>query len=162
MQFPYLNPATTQISTAPDGTLRVVVDGDCCADGVEVLRAFPLRHAAEYIVLRDSGGRQIGVLRRLDDFDAATRALLEERLRAHYFLPQISAIRGVHERFGSSVWDMETNRGPCSASMGPINEALTEVEPGRFLLTDVEGTRYEIRNLDALDATSRALFLGKR
>jgi hypothetical protein len=38
---------------------------------------------------------------------------------------------------------------------------MFEVEPNRFLLTDIEGNRYEIKNLEELDEASRARFLGK-
>ena len=161
MEFEYLEPAKTRFETAPDGTLRVTVEGDCCATRVEARRAFPLKYPDEQIVLRDGGGREVGIVHRLGDLPAAARALLEAQLRRHYFLPQITAIHTVTERFGSSVWDVETDRGSRQISMGQINEAIAEVEPGRYLLTDVEGNRYEIKNLGDLDPDSRARFLGK-
>lgn len=161
MDFEYLDPTRTHLETAPDGTLRVVVEDDCCAMRVEVFRAFPLSHPDEHIVLRDGSGREVGVLRHLNEVSADERQLLEEQLHRRYFLPQILAIRGVTERFGSSVWDVETDRGSRSVSMGQINEAISEITPGRYLLTDLEGNRYEVRDLSKLDSESRARFLGK-
>jgi hypothetical protein len=128
---------------------------------VEALRAFPLSHPLEHIVLRDGGGREFGVLRHVSDLPEEARALIEAQLHRRYFLPRITAIYGVTERFGSSVWDIETDRGRREVSMGQINEAIAEVEPGRYLLTDVEGNRYEVKELGELDPDSRARFLGK-
>jgi len=161
MEFEYLDPAKTRFETAPDGTLRVTVEGDCCAMRVEARRAFPLKYPGEQIVLRDGGGREFGIVHRLADLPGEARSLLEAQLRRHYFLPQVTAIHAVTERFGSSVWDVETDRGSRQISMGQINEAIAEVEPGRYLLTDVEGNRYEIKNFADLDPDSRARFLGK-
>ena len=161
MEFEYLDPAKARFEVAPDGTLRVIVENDCCAQRVEALRAFPLSHPSEHIVLRDGGGREFAVLHHLSDLAAEPRALIEAQLRRHYFLPQIKVIHAVIERFGSSVWDVETDRGRREVSMGQINEAISEVEPGRYLLTDVEGNRYEVKDLDKFDPDSRARFLGK-
>jgi hypothetical protein len=161
MDFHFLDPEKTLIETAPDGTLRVVVEDDSCGMRVEAYRAFPLSYPEEYIALRDGGGREIGVLRDLREVAPTMRALVEEELRRRYFLPQITAIRNVTERFGSTEWDVETDRGPRRLAMRQINEAITEVSPERYLLTDVEGNRYEVKELSALDPESRARFLGK-
>ena len=93
--------------------------------------------------------------------DTPEHELLEESLRRRYFLPKITAILSASERFGSSQWEVETDRGPRTLSTGVINEAVTEVEPGRYLITDVEGNRFEIPDLMQLDEASRARFLGK-
>ena len=161
MEFEYLDLTKTRFETAPDGTLRVTVEDDSCATRVEALRAFPLSHPDEHIVLRDGGGREVGIVQHLRDLPTEARAIIEAQLHRRYFLPQIQAIYAVSERFGSSVWDIETDRGRREVSMGQINEAISEVEPGRYLLTDVEGNRYEVKDLSELDTDSRARFLGK-
>ncbi|MBV9470622.1 MAG: DUF1854 domain-containing protein, partial [Abitibacteriaceae bacterium] len=42
-----------------------------------------------------------------------------------------------------------------------MNEAVAETASGRYLITDVEGNRYEVQSLESLDRDSRARFLGK-
>ena len=146
---------------APDGTLRVIVEGDRCALQVQALRAFPLKYSEEYISLRDGGDAEIGVVRALSELPESARDTLRTQLRNRYFMPRITAIYGVFERFGSSQWDVETDRGPRQIATGSMNEAVTEIAPGRYLLTDVEKNRYEIPDLNALDESSRARFSGK-
>lgn len=160
MDFSYLDIGQTLFETAPDGTLRVVTT-DKCGMRCEALRAFPLTHPEEHIVLRDGAGKEIGVVRDLRELALPAQDLVREQLRRRYFLPVVTAIQAVTERFGSSVWDLETDRGPCSVTTRAMNEAVFEVEPNRFLITDVENNRYEIKNLAALDAPSRARFQGK-
>lgn len=161
MEFDYLDPATTIFETAPDGTLRVVVADDRCGLRVEALRAFPLKYPEEHIVLRDGAGKELGVLRDLQSVSEPVRELLREQLRRRYFLPQIMGIFKVTERFGSSIWDLQTDRGARSVTTRQMNEAVSEIGPGRYLLTDVENNRYEIKDLNALDAESQARFMGQ-
>lgn len=161
MEITYLDPQTLQVESAPDGTLRVTVPGDRSGLRAEVLRALPLSHPEEQIVLRDGGNKELGILRDLRDLPAATADLLREALRRRYFLPRITRIMEVYERFGTSVWNVDTDRGAISVTTRAMNEAVHEVEAGRYLITDVENNRYEIKNLSELDADSRARFMGK-
>lgn len=161
MEFSYLDPAKTHVERAPDGTVRMMVEDDVCGMQVEAFRALPLSAPDDHIVLRDGGGREVGVLHHLSDLDDEAQALVREQLRRRYFMPQILAIIDVTERFGSTEWDVETDRGRRLVSMRQINEAITEITSGRYLLTDVEGNRYEIKDLAALDPESRARFFGK-
>ena len=161
MNFNYLDVAKTTLERAPDGTLRVTVEGVKCGLRVEALRAFPLSHPREHIVLRDGADKDIGTLRSLDEVAEPARGWLEEQLERRYFLPQVLAIHGIVERFGSSVWDLQTDRGRVTVNTRQLHEAIHEIEPNRYLLTDAENNRYEIKDFTALDKESRARFLGK-
>jgi hypothetical protein len=161
MDFSFLDPQTLTLEIAPDGTLRAVLPNDRCGLQVEVLRAFPLKYPEEYIVLRDGAGKELGVLRDLKSLPSPASTQLREQLHRRYFLPTITSITSVTERFGSSVWELETDRGPRSITTRQMNEAVAEAEPGRYIITDVENNRYEIRDLNALDPDSRARFYGK-
>jgi hypothetical protein len=161
MNFDYLDLNKTQFEKAPDGTLRVMVADEKCGLRVEAMRAFPLSHPLEHIVLRDGAEKQLGVLRSLDALSEPARGWIEEQLERRYFLPQVLAIHDIMERFGSSVWDLQTDRGRVTVSTRQMHEAIHEVEPNRFLITDAENNRYEIKDLQALDKESRARFLGK-
>lgn len=160
MELSYIDPQTTHFEQAPDGTLRATVPDDRSALRLEVMRSFPLSHPDEHIVLRD-GKAEIGIIEKLNDVPEPAQSWLREELRRRYFLPRITAIYDIAERFGTSVWEMETDRGRRTVTTGAMNEAVFEIEPGRYLVTDVEGNRYELRNLKELDSASRARFFGK-
>ena len=161
MKTEYLDPQTTTFETAPDGTMRVAIMDDRCALRVEAFRAFPLSHPEMHIVLRDGLKNEIGIVRDLKELPEQPRELLRMQLQRRYFLPKIKAITKIFERFGTMQWEIETDRGARSVTTKPIQDAIFEIEPGRFLLTDNESNRYEIENLNDFDAESRALFLGK-
>ena len=157
----YLDPQKLRLETAPDGTLRAHVEGDRCGLAVEIVRAFPLSHPEGNIVLRDGGSAELGVLEKLSDLAEPGQTLARAALEKRYFLPQITGIKSIYERFGSSIWELETDRGPIEVTTKAMHEAISELEPGRYLLRDTEDNRYEIKDLSRLDKDSRARFLGK-
>ena len=157
----YLNPQTLRLEAAPDGTLRLQIEDDRCGLNVEVLRAFPLSHPDENLVFRDGGGAELGVLETLAQLPAEGQQLANEQLARRYFLPKITKIHSIFERFGSSIWEVETDRGPVTISSKPMNESLFEISPRRYILRDLQENRYEIRDVNELDEDSRARFAGK-
>jgi hypothetical protein len=68
----------------------------------------------------------------------------------------IQRILRVKERFGTVDWEVETDRGFRTFSMRSIRENVHQPSPGRYLLSDVEGNRYDVPDLSALDAASQA------
>jgi len=160
MQFDYLDPKQIKLELAPDGMVRALLP-DRCGMEVQVLRAFPLSHERQFITLRDGKNEELGMVESLDDLDSDSVALAEAELRRRYFLPKITGILAATERFGSSQWEVETDRGPRTLSTGVVNEAISEIAPGRYLITDSDGNRFEIPKLSELDIASRARFLGK-
>jgi hypothetical protein len=156
-----LTPDRLHLETAPDGTLRAQIEGDRCGINVQVLRAMPLSAPDELVVLRDGGGKELGLLEKLKDFDASTRQLLQDALENRYFLPKILKINSIYERFGSAQWEVETDRGPASISTKAMHEAIMEIGPNRYLLRDNEENRFEIPNINELDEASRMRFAGK-
>ena len=157
----YLDTQKLKIEAAPDGTLRAQIEGDRCAIRVDILRAFPISGANQNLVLRDGGGKEIGILEDLNSLDAPARELVETALESRYFLPKILKINSILERFGSAVWEVETDRGATSITTKALHEAIYEVTPSRFLLRDIEESRYEIPDVNLLDEASRKRFTGK-
>jgi hypothetical protein len=159
--FVFLDPAKTRFERAPDATLRVEIEGDRCGLRVQVLRAFPLKFPETFIALRDGAGKDIGVIEDLKTVPQPALGWLRGELFKRYFLPQVEAIHDITERFGTGIWDLQTDRGRRTITTAAMNEAVYEISPNRFLITDVEGNRYEIKDLSALDAMTRARFVGK-
>ena len=157
----FIDLSQLHLESAPDDTLRVVIEGDRCGRDVQVLRAFPLSSPDENIVLRDGAGKELGVIEKLDDVDEKRRTLLQKSLDKQYFLPRILKINSLHERFGSAIWDVETDRGPIKINSKSIIDSLSEIGKGRYLLRDTEENRYEIREVEKMDEVSRQLFAGK-
>jgi hypothetical protein len=71
-------------------------------------------------------------------------------------MPVVMRIEVVKERFGTVEWAVETTRGPRKFTMRNLRENIVQPSPGRYVLSDVDGTRYDVPDLEKLDAKSRA------
>ena len=131
------------------------------ADGQEyrevvLTLAFPLTHPSRMLVVRDSDLHEIGVI---DDYltvDEQSRKLLEEELEKAYFVPRITRILSADQEHGLATFEVETDRGPRTIQVEFL-QRIRFLAGGRVVMQDVDANRYEISNINDLDARSQAI-----
>jgi hypothetical protein len=138
-------------------TLRLTVEEDRSYLKVSVLRAFPLSEPHRFLSVRDGENKEIGLIVNPAELDGENRRLVDEELERRYFTPTITRIVAAKERFGTVDWTMETNRGLCQFTTRNLRENVQRPSPGRIILNDVDGNRYDIRNLEDLSLASQEL-----
>lgn len=139
--------------------LRLTVENDRSYLKVHAARAFPLTELNEFIGLIDAiGGHEIGMLRSLRDLDCHARQLVQEALNKRYFVPKITRIMEAKREFGTVYWDVETDRGARKFLMRGIRDSMHEIEPGRYLVVDIDGNRFEVPQLGDLDSRSQSMW----
>ena len=117
-------------------------------------RAFPYDDANGFISVTDKDGSEYGMIRSLADFEGAGRDIIERELARKYYTPVITRIISVKERFGYSYWEVETASGKASFAMHDTYRNTAKISEERVVLTDVDGNRYEIPDVFALDRKS--------
>lgn len=140
-------------------TLRLTVADDRSCLNVRVLRAFPLSDPKQYLSVREAGGREIGVLSDPGQLDTENRKMVDEELERRYLTLRILRVLGVTERFGTSDWEVETDRGKKTFTTRNLRENVQRPTPGRIILIDTDNNRYAVDSLDDLDLSSRELIL---
>lgn len=139
--------------TQPDGTVETF-------ERVVPVRAFPITEPEEFISIKEPDskekgkGAEIGMIRRMTDFDDATVALLREELDDRYFTPELKKILSVKEKFGYSYWDVETTAGKISFVMTNVSSNIRTLEDGRVFIHDIDGNCFEIPDPAKLDKAS--------
>ena len=136
-------------------SLRLTVDGEVSYLDVEVIRLFPLSEPERYLSVRADDKEEIGIIRRLADLDPENHRLVLQELERRYLMPIVKSVVNVKERFGVAEWEVETNRGRRTFAMRNLHESIIQLSPDRCLLSDVDGNRYDVRDLRQLDAASR-------
>ncbi|MBI4664160.1 MAG: DUF1854 domain-containing protein [Verrucomicrobia bacterium] len=131
-------------------TLRLTVDGDCSYPKVGIVRAFPLSEPSRFLSVRDGGDKEVGLIVNPAELTAENRKLVEEDLERRYLVPVVKRIVAAKERFGTVDWTAETDRGVCRFTTRNLRENVQRPAPGRIILNDVDGNRYDIRSLDDL------------
>jgi hypothetical protein len=151
----YLDPKKVKLFRAGDA-LRVTIEGDRSCLRVVPVRAFPLSLRDRYVRLQDVGGNELGMIRDPRELDRDSRKLLEAELRRRYFTPTILQIHSLREKMGIVEWKVKTDRGTTIFMTKSVHSSLTESGAG-YVVTDVEGSRYEIRSVADLDPHSAAI-----
>lgn len=137
--------------------LRLTVDEDRSLLKVAVLRAFPLSNPVRYLSVRDGNNKELGLIADPGTLDPESRKLVEQDLERRYLVPSVSRIVSSKERFGTVDWEMATDRGLCRLTTRNLRENVQRPAPGRIIITDVDGNRFDIRDIDALDAESQQM-----
>ncbi len=117
-------------------------------------RAFPYELPEEFISVLDKDSKEHGIIRRISDFDEESAAIIRAELARKYFAPHITKINSLKERFGYSYWEVESDRGPLSFAIHDTFRSISKITESRVVLTDVDGNRYEIDDVLALDSKS--------
>jgi hypothetical protein len=158
----YLDP--DKISFYHDGhNLTFTASDSTYYPRVTLRRSFPLSADNTFIVVRipeaePDRSREIGVIEDCQQLDDDSRKAVEYELRSFYLVPTIQNINNIREEFGFLYWSVDTDRGSKEFIMrDSIIGQVRQVGPGRWLLIDINQTRYEINNYELLDEHSRDL-----
>ena len=123
---------------------------------VVAVRAFPVTDPNEFICIREPDipgadkGSEIGMIRRLSDFDEQSRGLIEQELNRRYFSPRITAIIKIRNKMGYLYWDVDTDSGKVNFMVKDPSSNVRILEDGGVQIRDVNGSCYLIDDPKAL------------
>lgn len=113
---------------------------------VNIVRMFPVSDRNEYLSVRDSGFKELGVIKDLKEFSEEQRGLISEELKRRYFAPEITEVYDVKEEFGRILWKCKTSSGEREFVMRDPANNLLHSSDGGILLIDMDGNRYTIKD----------------
>ncbi|MBO0798132.1 MAG: DUF1854 domain-containing protein [Blastocatellia bacterium] len=138
-------------------TLRLTIEGDRSYLKVNIIRAFPLADPGRFLSVRDGANEEIGMILDPAQLSDENRKLVEGYLERRYIVPAVTRIVSAKERFGTVDWTMETDRGTARFTTRNLRENTQRPAPGRIIINDVDGNRYDIRNVDDLSLEDQEL-----
>lgn len=141
----------------PAGTLRLTVGEDRSYHEVKLYQAWPLSLPGRHISLLDARGEEIVLIDSLAELTPESGQIAQEEIRRRYLTARVESIREIRSEFGVTYWDVVTNKGDREFVIQSLSESTVWLGEGHILLVDVDGNRFEIPSVDALDSTSRAL-----
>jgi len=150
-----LDPKRIRLFKDNHGNLKLQVEDDEPVT-VKAIRAFPLTHPDRYIGLCNEDGKEVGMIDKLSDLTPEMRSLIEEALERGFFVPRITRITRISEEFGVTRWEVETSKGPRVFEVRS-REDIRFLTHRHIIIRDIDGNRFEINDLSALDEQSQAL-----
>ena len=117
-------------------------------------RQFPFDKLWEYISVLDEEQCEIGIIRDVESFAEDEKKLLCDELKRRYYAPVIQSILSMKDRYGFSYWKVKTEEGEVRFTLHDTFRSIIRVGERRVILLDVDGNRFEIPDVDALDRKS--------
>ncbi len=152
-----LDPKSVRLRLGPGGEFRCELEGDRCYLNCRASRCFPFSDRRHYLALFDGLKGEIGVIYDARELDPESREVLERILERRYFIPIIERVKWLKEEYSVVYWSVETNMGPRDFVCRGLRDAVTELEEGRLIVTDVDGNRFEIPDYNQLNRATQAL-----
>ena len=157
-QYPNgLDPKRVRLFRCPRGTLRLTITGDRSCLRVQVARGAPLSDPDHYIAILDEADEEVCMMENPEELDEASLQTLREELARRYMTALVEKVYSVRSESGASYFDVQTHRGRREFVVQHIQESARWLGERRLLLVDVDGNRFEIPDLHALDKTSARL-----
>ncbi len=149
--------AKVRLYREPPWKLRLTIESDRSYTRVKIVRAAPLSHPDRYICLLDAKDEEVCMVPDMKDLDDDMRQIVQEELDRRYLTSTIAAVVSIRNEFGTSYWDVETNRGRREFVVQNVAENAQWLGDHRLLLVDVDGNRFEVPDLNSLDKKSLGL-----
>jgi len=124
---------------------------------VGVIRCFPLAKPTTHWSVRDAANTEIGLILDPSRLDSDSLAALQREIARRYVSTTIRRILTISERYGIYEWTVESDRGTVTFNTRFGKEASFRPSPGRWVIIDTDGRRFEVRDIAALDPHSAAL-----
>lgn len=122
---------------------------------VRLLRTLPLQRPFEYISVSDMYKKEIGIIRNVADFPPEQREIIEKDLAARYYSPNITEIYSVKEKMGSFYFDVSIDGFKKTFAVKDISRNIKVLDSGAVMLTDADGNRFIIPDIDKLKSKTR-------
>lgn len=144
-----------------DETLCAQIPNERCVRNVKPVWASPLSRPNQFLALVDPKGDDIAMLvEPKRELSAESWNAVQTELRRRNLTARISRITHAREDNGAAYFSVETDRGARDFVMTNLSTNAIWFGENRLLLVDADGNRFEIPDLNALDARSRAFVDG--
>ncbi len=142
---------------APEGRLRLEYKDQCYLE-VKPIWASPLRYPDRYLALVDGKDREIlMVTNPAEEFSPEMWQMVQAELHKRYLNGRIHRILSAKTEFGSTYWHVVTDRGEKEFVTQSLQENAQWLRENYLLVIDVDGNRFEIPDVDALDERSQKI-----
>lgn len=130
-------------------------EGEQTFDRVFLHRDFPFELLWSYVSVMGEDSKEKGLIYDVGDFDEVTEGLLRTELERKYYSPTVVSIESLKERYGFSYWKVTVSDGRTLhfTMQDTFRNIVRRGEDGAILL-DVDGNRFVIESISALDRKS--------
>jgi hypothetical protein len=119
--------------------------------------ASPLSYPGRYLALLDGKGDEIVLIDDPEELNPVSRQSIERELHRRYLTANVQRIESAKVEFGATYWHVDTDRGERDFVTQSLQENAQWLGDKHLLLIDVDGNRFDIPDVGALDDRSKAI-----
>src|SRR5438552_1561799 len=148
-------PTELKLFHYPKDRLRLTVADDRSYPTVKPVWAAPLSQPGKNLALLDGKGDEIMLVSDPADLGAESLAAVNLELHRRYLTATVQSITHAKVEYGATYWSVDSDRGPRDFVTQSLQENAIWLSDVHLLLLDVDGNRFEIPDVSALDENSR-------
>ena len=152
-----IEPHRIHLHYGPGNVQRLTIDGWCSFPRVKIVRAAPLSRPDRYISVLNEDGEEVCWIDDPSELDEQSQAVIKRELEQRYLVATILRVNSLQFDMGTAYWDVDTDRGRREFVVPSVREQVQWLNDRRLLIIDVDGNRFEIPDINALDRRSRKL-----
>lgn len=114
---------------------------------VDLKPCFPVSNSDKFFSVRDKDGKEIKLIKSLEDINELSRNTIKEYLRFKTFKFEITGIHLIEEDFGVRHFEVETKEGSRNFQT-ELDKWPNRLSDGSILIEDIYGDQYRVLNLD--------------
>ena len=152
-----MDPETAEFYETPGGFTGLRYNG-AEHKRISLRRSMPIADPSSYISVADHENKEICVIRSLSDLTGEQLRIVSDELDRRYYCPEIAEIKSVKDKMGYVYMELRvTGRGEAfdkNCAVKDVNKNIRMIDDDRLIIFDVDGNRYIVPSLAALDKKS--------
>ena len=153
----FLDPQKVNFTLTPGGFTALKYE-DKEYPRISLRRALPIAQPLEYISVADGENKEIGIIKAVNELPGDQLTAVTNELNKRYFCPEIREVKSVKDKLGYVYMELAltTPEGNYdkNCAVKDINKNIRMLDDNRLLIFDVDGNRYIVPSLSALDKKS--------
>lgn len=125
---------------------------------ITLRRALPIGHPMDYISVADKENKEIGMIRSLSELSEKQRNIVAAELDNRYYCPSVYEVKSVKDKLGYVYFELIIGREGLkykkNCAVKDVNRNIRMLDDDKLAIFDVDGNRYIIQSLAALDKKS--------
>jgi len=127
---------------------------------ITLKRALPVGMPMEYISVASSENKEIGILKSVDELSEDQYPIVMDELNSRYYCPEVLEIKSAKDKLGYIYMELvisvsgseKTHIKNCAVK--DVNKNIRMLSDDSLIMYDVDGNRYMIKKLSALNKNS--------
>ena len=126
---------------------------------VSLRRALPIGDPSGYISVADHENKEIGIIKNVSELSGTQLDIVIAELDHRYYCPEIYEVKSVKDKLGYVylellIGDGKNQKYEKTCAVKDVNKNIRMLNDDKLIIFDVDGNRYIINSLEALDKKS--------